>query len=204
MLRVLGSRRIRKFGVFTSRLRRSSEGVAAVEFGLIAPVLLLMLIGTIEVSRAISIDRKFGFVTSTIADLVARERSLTAADVTAMYDIVGHMMRPWDDSTLKISIIPVKSNIINQNTRCVYAQTTNRPALHGASQSAFGSTYTLTNDLMEEGTAVIVVESSYTFTPLFVFSFMGSSTWTDKAILSPRDGHVQFDTPDRFATNPPC
>ena len=204
MSRVSYSRLARRLNVFTARLGRNSQGVAAVEFGLIAPVLLLMLVGTIEVSRAISIDRKFGAVTSAIADLITRERQVTSADITAMYSIVGHMMRPWDSSTLKIAIVPVKSNIINQNTRCVYAQTTNRPALNGASQTAYGSSYALTNDLMEKGTAVVVIESSYTFTPLFVFSFMGSSTWTDKAILTPRDGHVQFDTPDRFSTNPPC
>lgn len=199
MSRVSGRRLSRKFLVLTAKLRRNSAGVAAVEFGLIAPMLIFMLIGTIELSRAISIDRKFSLVTSTIADLVSRERSLTAADVTAMYGVVDHMMKPWSSSTLKIKIIPVKSNLVGGRT-CAYAQTANRPAFHGASQVAYAATYAVTANLMAAGTAVIVVESSYAFTPLFVGTIIGTQTWTDKAILSPREGHVQFDTPDVFAT----
>lgn len=199
MSRVTGRRLSRKFRVLIAKLQRNSAGVAAVEFGLIAPMLLFMLIGTIELSRAISIDRKFSLVTSTIADLVARERSLTSADVTAMYGVVDHMMKPWSASTLKIKIIPVKSNLVNGRT-CAYAQTVNRPTFNGASQVAYAAAYSVTADLIAAGTAVIAVESSYAFTPLFLDSIMGTRTWTDKAILSPRDGHVQFDTPDVFAT----
>lgn len=203
MSRVYSRRLSRKFLALTAKLRRNSEGVAAVEFGLIAPLLIFMLIGTIELSRAISIDRKFSFVTATIADLVSRERSLTAADVTAMYAVVDHMMKPWDASTLKINIVPVKS-MLGTGKTCVYAQTTNRPALHGASQVGYGAAYAVTANLMAQGTAIIAVESNYTFTPLFVSSIIGTSTWTDKAILSPREGHVQFDTPDVFvSTNCP-
>lgn len=204
MSRLLITRLPRATQRFAARLCKDKDGLAAVEFGLLAPLLLLMLIGTIELSRAISMDRKFGAVTSTLADLVAREKTISAADVTSMYDIVDHMMEPWDASSLKISIIPVKSNILAPNTRCVYAQAANRPTLHGGPQSAFGAAYGLPAGFMAAGTAVIVIESQYTFTPLFVSSFIGARTWTDKAILSPREGHVQFDSPDRFTTNPPC
>lgn len=204
MSRLSNARISRAARRFAARLCTSDEGVAAVEFGLLAPLLLLMLIGTIELSRAISMDRKFGAVTSTLADLIAREKTVDSAAVTGMYDVVNHMMAPWDASTLKISIIPVKSNILAPNTRCVYAQATNRPTLHGGPQTAFGAGYSLPSGFMAGGTAVIVIESQYTFTPLFVSSFIGARTWTDKAILNPREGHVQFDSPDRFASNPPC
>jgi Flp pilus assembly protein TadG len=66
------------------RAGRDEKGVAAVEFGLIAPVLLLMLVGTIEVSRAVSMDRRFGTVTSMVADLVAREKTITSGDVNSI------------------------------------------------------------------------------------------------------------------------
>ena len=61
---------------FIRRLGRNAEGVAAVEFGFIAPIMLLMLIGTIEISRAITIDRRFGLVTSMVADLVTTRTRL--------------------------------------------------------------------------------------------------------------------------------
>lgn len=174
------------------KLRSNCDGVAAVEFGLLAPLLLIMLLGTIELSRAISIDRKFGFVTSTIADLVAREDRVVAADVTAMYGVVQHMMKPWDSSTLKITIIPVLAKSSNAAVTCVYADDAQRPTLNGASQKAKGSIYALPVGFLEAGTRVIVIESSIQFTPLFSSSIIGSSTWTDKALLSPRKGTVIF------------
>ncbi len=195
MSRIFVKRLSRKMKIAGIRMLRNRQGVAAVEFGLIAPLLLLMLLGTIEVSRAISMDRKFGLVTSTIADLVAREKTLSAADVTAMYDVVQHMMAPWNAASLKIAIIPVKANPTNKNDTRVYATTANRPSLHGAAQMSKGATYSLTQDLLDAGTTVIVVESQYTFAPLFIQSIVGGATWTDRAILSPRNSCVDFDPP---------
>ena len=201
MSRVLLRRLSQKASNFGTKLRHDSKGVAAVEFGLLAPVLLVMLLGTIELSRAISIDRKFGLVTSTVADLVAREKTLSSADVTAMYDIVNHLMKPWDASVLKLSIIPVKASPTNKNDTRVYAGTTNRPTLHGAAQLSKCSSYTLTTDMLSSGSSVIVVETSYAFKPLFVGSIIGTSTWTDKAILSPRNSCVDFDSPSNCVSN---
>jgi len=195
------SGRVRALGV---KLRHNCEGIAAVEFGLIAPLLLIMLLGTIELSRAISMDRKFGLVTSTIADLVAREKTLTAADVTAMYGVVQHMMSPWSSSTLKISIIPVRAKVMAKpvNSFCVYTGTTNRPSLNGAAQPARLASYTLPSDFLESGTSVIVVESTYGYQPLFAQSIIGASTWTDKAVLSPRNGNVSFEAGDETTVCP--
>jgi Flp pilus assembly protein TadG len=195
MSRVTFRRLSCKAKALSAKLRRNSDGIAAVEFGLLAPLLLLMLVGTIEVSRAISIDRKFGLVTSTVADLIAREKTLTSTDVNAMYDVVQHMMKPWDATTLKISIVPVKSNPTNRNDTRVYASTTNRPSMNGAPQVAKGTVYPLTTDLLEQGTTVIVVESSYDYTPLFFQDIIGATTWKDKALLSPRNSCVDFDAP---------
>ena len=41
-----------------ARAAHDCEGVAAIEFGYLAPVMLIMLIGTLEASRAINMDRR--------------------------------------------------------------------------------------------------------------------------------------------------
>src|SRR5690554_4731160 len=64
-----------------SRVRaavRDSRGVAAVEFAVIAPVLFLLLIAAYEVSRAISLDRRFHLITTMTGDLVSREQDMGA------------------------------------------------------------------------------------------------------------------------------
>ncbi|MCH9765085.1 MAG: pilus assembly protein [Alphaproteobacteria bacterium] len=178
---------------YARRLKDNISGIAAVEFGLIAPVMLIMLIGTIEVSRAISIDRRFGLSTSMVGDLVAREEDMSADNLNAIYNIVQHVMSPYDTSQLKIAVIPVKAASDDNTNTKVYAATTNRPSYNGMAAPAACSDYGLTAGLVDEGESVIVVESSYDFTPLLVNDILGARTWTDKSVLSPRTSCVDFD-----------
>ncbi len=172
---------------------RDARGVAAVEFAYVVPVILLMLVGTVEASRAVSMDRRLGLVTTMIADLVAREEKMTAADVNAVYNIVNQTMSPFDASTLKVAIIPVKASPTDASMTRVYAGTTNRPSYHGASQPAKCSSYALSSGLTGKGASVIVVETSYSYKPVFLNYIFGTANWTDKAIASPRNSCVDFD-----------
>lgn len=82
--------------------RKNSEGVAAVEFALIAPVLLLLFIGTIEVSLMIAVDRKIGRTSSAIADLIA-QGSFTDAnsenEIRAIFGMSDRIMFPYTNRT---------------------------------------------------------------------------------------------------------
>ena len=177
----------------TRRFKRNDAGIAAVEFGLIAPVMLIMLIGTIEISRAISMDRRFGLATSMVGDLVSREEDMSADNLNAIYNIVAHVMDPYDVSKIKMSVIPVKAASDDKTNTKVYASLANRPSLHGGTAPAECANYGLTAGLVDQGESVIVVESSYDFTPLLVNDFIAAKTWTDKSVLSPRNSCVDFD-----------
>ena len=185
---------------FIRRMASDARGVAAVEFAYIAPVMMIMLLGTVEVSRAVSMDRRFGLVTSMVADLVAREKTITADDLNAIYNIVAHIMSPYDSSSLEISVIPVKADPADETQTKVYAATTNRPSYHGATQPAQCADYTLASGLISAGSSVIVVESSYDFSPLLTGDIIGATTWTDKATLSPRNSCVDFDDDNCVST----
>jgi Flp pilus assembly protein TadG len=176
-----------------SRFSRDARGIAAVEFALVAPVMLIMLLGAVEITRAVSLERRFSQATSAVADLIGREATITAADVNAMYQIVGQIMSPYDASSLKISIIPVQANPANANQTKVYAATANRPSRGGAAQPPKCSGYVMTSGLLKAGASAIVVESSFSYVPMFAGYVMSNVTWTDKAIISPRNSCVDFD-----------
>lgn len=179
---------------FTRQLWHDAEGVAAVEFGFIAPIMLLMLIGTIEISRAITIDRRFSLVTSMVGDLITREKTMDAANLNKIYDIVSFVMGNYDNGTLKISVIPVKADPDDESNTLVYAATTNRPPYNsGVDNPAKCASFALTDNLVSAGSSVIVVKTSYNFSPIILGYVMGNMTWTDTATLSPRNSCVDFD-----------
>jgi Flp pilus assembly pilin Flp len=194
---------------------RDTRGIAAVEFGLIAPVLLVMLIGVVEVTRAVSMDRRFGQVTALVADLISREEVLTKEDLdgvnadgkrTGIYGIVEHVMGVWGVSTLKLHVYPVRASAANRNTVYVYADKTNRPSFGSDSVSPKGvcAPYTnLTNNLLEAQGTAIVVEGEFGYTPLLAHSIFTPQTWKDRAVLAPRSGCVSFESADTLP-QPDC
>ena len=68
---------------------RDRKGVAAVEFAYIAPLLILALFGTIEVSRAVLMHKKFQRVSAMVGDLVSREQTVGTAPGGALQAING-------------------------------------------------------------------------------------------------------------------
>ena len=74
---------MRSFGKFlriAKKLRDDVRGAAAVEFAIVAPLLMLILLAIIEGGRAINIDRQFTSAVNTTGDLVAREEYLGTGD----------------------------------------------------------------------------------------------------------------------------
>jgi Flp pilus assembly protein TadG len=179
------------------RVWRCNDGMAATEFAFLAPLLVLMYLGTVEVSRAIDIDRQFTSATAMTSDLVAREEELgdTKAEADATLDgivqSVQHVMHPYDPDTLKLSIFSVKASTEDaSDTKVEWSYSHN-----GSSAPSKCSSYPLTPGVVAEGESVIVVEASYTFNPLFtdiVPGMSGQITWNDKSIHSPRNSCVDY------------
>jgi Flp pilus assembly protein TadG len=184
-------------GGILRRLWRDKRGTAATEFAYLSPLLMLMLLGTIETGRAIAIDRHFTSATSTTGDLVAREKFLGTTATEAQTNLAGimesikHMMNPFDPGQLKLAIFSVRASPTNaSDTKVEWSYSHN-----GGSAPAKCSDYALPAGLIEKGGSVIVVESSYLFKPLFadfVPGFSGNMTWTDKSIHSPRNSCVDY------------
>jgi Flp pilus assembly protein TadG len=58
---------------------RSQSGTVAIEFAFIAPILILLFLGTIELCNALICREKATTVASTAADLVTQDTTLTLA-----------------------------------------------------------------------------------------------------------------------------
>ena len=92
-----------------TRFRRDQRGVAAVEFALIAPVLIAMYFGLAEYCQAMMADRKATHVASSIGDLVAQSDQVTAADLADIFAIGKPLIAPFPTTDLKIRVASVKN-----------------------------------------------------------------------------------------------
>lgn len=80
------------------KLSRDQRGVSAVEFALIAPVLVLMLFGATEVSLLVSVDRKTTLAASTLGDLAAQSEIVTCKDLSDIAAVTRQVYSPYDST----------------------------------------------------------------------------------------------------------
>jgi len=92
------------------RLSRDTRGVAAVEFALILPLLLLLYIGSVEASLLYITDRGVATIASTVADLVARAKTtVNKSDLDDYFLAATNVLKPGatDDLTQVVSLISI-------------------------------------------------------------------------------------------------
>jgi len=89
------------FGVLR-RFAIAEEAIAAVEFALILPFMLVLYMGSIEISQVISVDQKAAAAAGALGDLVARTNGdITNATLNDYFSAVGMIMTPYPDDNLK-------------------------------------------------------------------------------------------------------
>ena len=63
------------------RFARDCRGVSAIEFAIIAPLLITFYLGMAETTQAMMAKRKASHVASAIGDLIAQDQSVTDAEI---------------------------------------------------------------------------------------------------------------------------
>jgi Flp pilus assembly protein TadG len=184
---------IRPVAILARRFARRTEGIAAVEFAFLVPIMLCMFIGTVELSQAITIDRRVTHVASSTADLVARQRTVTQSTLDGYMQIITQLMSPYSATPLKLTI----SNVYNTtsaptvNMVCwVYHRDNSSANAANASITANGTYTSATGGALPTGvldatggTSVIVVEVSYLYQPVLLFG-SGNTTINGARITS--------------------
>jgi Flp pilus assembly protein TadG len=140
-------------------LLRDRRGVSAVEFALIAPMLIVLYLGIAETGNLITVYRRMSAVASTAADLTAQTKTVSTADLQDVVSAAGAIMTPFPTDELKIVLSSVVADQ-NNNGKVAWSYATK------GSPRAKNSAYSVPNGLTEEGTSVIVAEITYAFKPL--------------------------------------
>src|SRR5882757_3282336 len=93
------------------RMRRSARdlpgdtrGVAAIEFAMIVPLMLVLFFGTVEFSSGVAVDRKVTLMARTLSDLTSQNISVTDAQLTNIRNASTGLMTPYSATPLKSTI----------------------------------------------------------------------------------------------------
>ncbi len=137
------------------RLRSDQSGVGAVEFALIAPVLIILYMGSLEVSVAMSVNKKLARASSTVADLMTQDDSVDTTLLKSMVNVAQSVMMPFPANGMKVKITGISINGAGVGTSTwSWQQDNTRPYTNG-------STQTLPKDLAIPNTFLVRTEIEF-------------------------------------------
>jgi len=162
-----------------SAFRRDHKGMSAVEFALLAPLMLIIYMGVVETSEGIAIQRKVTLTARSVADLASQTTSINNADMTNMLSAASAVVAPFSASKLKVTVSAVDIDA-NGIAKVVWSDSLN------GTKRATNSTVTLPPALNVPGAQLIWSEVTYNFMPSIGYVITGPLNLFDEIHMRPR------------------
>lgn len=138
------------------RFGRAKKGLAALEFAIIAPMMIFLLFGSVEMIDVLNANSRAQNTAASIADVVARDTEVSNAELSGLWDALDVLMYPNDSADIDIRITSVRivsttsATVVWSEGRGMAARTANSPV-------------TLPAAMMTPGTSVIMTETNYEY-----------------------------------------
>jgi Flp pilus assembly protein TadG len=190
-------------------LLRDQSGIAATEFAVIVPIMLVMFFGTVEFSSGLAVDRKVTLVARTLSDLTSQ--SPAAVDDSYLKNVFTAsiaILAPYSATPTQatLSEIYVDSNKIAKiqwSKAATIASGATQATLTTSSHNA-GDTIAIPSGLLVKQTYLILSEVRYLYTPTVGY-VMGKAgvTLSDVTFTRPRQ-NTCVDYPAVVPPSVPC
>jgi Flp pilus assembly protein TadG len=169
----------------TRRLSADTRGLAAIEFAMIVPIMLIFLFGIIQVESGVSVDRKVSQTARTLSDLVSQASTVTDIDISNAFATAVAIMSPYPSSGVKSKVSQVYIDPQTLVAKVKWSKGSNTAA------RACNETVSVPPALQVPGTYLIMGEATLDYTPIAgqdaTLKFLSPTfTLTDKMYTRPR------------------
>lgn len=164
--------------------RRDASGVAALEFAIIVPMLLVLYMGASDAALAVALNRKINGTASTVGDLVAQDddATFTKSELQLTLGIARALIQPYDSS--KMSAV-VSSVTIDANGKSTVDWSM---ALGSRTAYRKGDDFKLPDSFAaHRSRSFVITETNYTYQPLGGYGIQTAIPMSATSYLSPRN-----------------
>lgn len=175
----MGANLLKRFRQSVSRLRRDKSGVSAIEFALIAPIMMTIYFACIELSFMMVLDRKVTSATSTLGDLAARDDEISDADVTDLFEATRMLFQPNDIAAARMRLTSISDDGTGV-MKVDWSESRNMTAY------SVDQVMTVPTNVITTNGSVIFAEIEYDYESTFEYFFSGKKTLSDEFYLRPR------------------
>ena len=160
---------------------RDERGVSAVEFALLAPFMIALYLGSVQLTLGLTADRKVSQVANSVADLVTQDDFVTDADLLDIYAAADAILNPFAPAPLSLRITSVRMDADGE-IFVDWSEGDGMPALDTDSLPD------LPDGLLAPMNSIIMVEANYRFATNLGELTKTPITLSDTAYLRPRRG----------------
>ena len=172
---------------FLGRFGVDRRGVSAVEFALLAPVMIVIYFGLAEVCQAFMAQKRAGHVNAMVGDLIAQNEAVTDATIDDAFEISTLIMRPFPDTGLGQRV----TSIIRTDgvDRVVWSRGKHMDALEA------DDPVDVPDGLIENGQTIIMTEVEYQYDSPVDALLPNGITFDFQSYLRPRRSDAITYTP---------
>jgi Flp pilus assembly protein TadG len=164
---------------FLYRFAVNRDGVSAVEFAFVLPLMLLMYVGSAELGDGLSLRFKVAETARTITDLASQYATIEASDMSTILGASTQVVAPYSAANMIMTVSEVTTNSNGQGT------ITWSCSLNGTPR-AVGSSVTLPANLQTADISLIWGEVTYPYAPQLGFVITGTINIYETAYFYPR------------------
>jgi len=159
----------------------ANEALSAVEFALIAPVLCVLLLGTIVICNALECEQKLQSEAASVADLVAQASTLSSSDLQDVFASGTTIMYPFNASQGTIVVSSIVNNPVTNENTVAWSE-----AYNGGTALTLNSNVTVPSGVIAPGGSAIFVQVGYNYTSPIGGFFINSIPMQDSFYCRPR------------------
>jgi Flp pilus assembly protein TadG len=181
-------RRIRRF-------RSETAGVAAMEFALIAPIMIGLYVMLNETANGLRASRKVTMVARVASDLITQATDVNTTYRDDVFDAIAPIMSPFTGSLTSVRITSIRFPVdgkgyvdwsesrgsdLPAHARCKPTEILSPP-------SGLGQVV-VPNGLKIANTSVVLAEVQFAYTPVLGYKITGTINLADQLYTRPRSG----------------
>ena len=164
---------------FLTRLRGDRRGVSAVEFALLAPVMISFYFGLAEFCQGYMAQKRMGHSASMVADLVSQTDVVTKDELDDVFAVGTLIMKPFSATTLKLRV----SSVTRDPNGVAKVDWSRGGGLVARSP---GSTVTVPAGMINNGESLIMSEATYDYASPVKYVMPAVTEFSNSFYLRPR------------------
>lgn len=181
--------------ISAGRFLADNKALAATEFAVIVPVMLVMFFGTVELSSAVAVDRKVTLIARTLSDLTSQSSgTLTDTNLQNTFTASMSIITPYDNTLVNATIAQI---YIDANSVAKIQWSKSAVIASGATQASLTAppptltanttvTSMIPSTLLLPSTYLIFSQVSYIYTAPVKYVLKSGVTLSDVSYTRPR------------------